>query len=51
MNLTIEDFEKLARRRTLEKDGVSITLDPSVVGFVVGDIHAACEKVDFRKQQ
>ncbi len=48
MNLSIEDFEMLARFRTLEKDGETLTVDPSVVGFVVGDPHAPCEKVEFR---
>jgi hypothetical protein len=51
MNLTIEDFEKLARYRTLEKDGVLIKLEQSIAGFVVGEIDAACEKVEFRGRQ
>ena len=48
--LAIEDLEKLARRRTLElADGETVTLDPSVEGFVSGDIHAPCEGVEFRR--
>ena len=42
---------KVARYRTVEKDGETLTLDPSVVGYVVGDIHATCEKVEFHSEK
>jgi hypothetical protein len=50
-HLTMEEIEKLARYRLLEKDGVRFTLQPSVGGFVVGDTHAPCEKVEFRSEK
>ena len=48
--LSLEDREKLARCRTLETpDGRTFTLEPSIFGFVVGDIHARPERVEFRQ--
>jgi hypothetical protein len=50
MELTIEDLEMLARRGTSDTpEGSPVTLDPLVVGFVAGDIHTPCEKVEFRR--
>jgi hypothetical protein len=49
LQLSLEDREKLARRRRLETaDGRTFTLDPSVVGFVIGDTTSPAEKVAFR---